>query len=528
VIPGPGTGSRGSGPTAATVDAGPGGFSRWPTPVLLVAFLAIAVPLAIQVTVWRDEAYSLVTTARSLGFAASNAVGFERQAPLYFIVLWLWRVVCPAPEYARLLSVACIAATIPVAGAIARRLFPRMHPAWFAALIASSPVAWFAALEIRVYALALLLSSLLILTFLGAFVSTGSRRAPWLAFVAAAVASLYTYYYLGFLLSAGALALGFARRWNDLVRYGAALGVVAVLCLPILTWLPDQVRHPSAGAQVEKSAAEVIQDFGRRTEAYVIPANRLVDRLDSETGIRVLRWALRAGAVLALVLLLRGRRSAPRHEDGTVLIAIWVLLAGVAIQFAVAGSVLGGHLIATRRYTDILVIPALLGLMSLLGGFARPGVRAALLAALVAANVADLWCTYRPPLTRTGDGKRIAAYLMQRERPGQAVAVFPNENVLVLEHYYRGPNPVFGIPRPVSLDVFEPQRTAFDTEAEVLETLERRAPGRRELWLVREEIEEYLGVDYRTEVLDAVIEKYFRTVQRERFFESEVRLLQRR
>lgn len=510
----------------ATMDRSHPRFSPWPTVSVVLGFLAVAAPLAIHANIWRDEAYSLLTTSKDLPSAAYNAVTFERQAPFYFVLLWFWRIACHAPEFARLLSVACIAATIALSAAISRRFYPRLHPAWLPALLASSPVAMFAALETRVYALALLLSSLLILLFADAFLATVSRPFVRVAFVGVAVVSLYTYYYLGFLLSAAALALILMRRWCALLRYASALAAVAMFSLPLLLWLPQQVRHPSPSADTGETSTAIIRTLALRTEAYLIPPNQLVNRLHSEPAIRTLRWTLRASAVLALVLLLRRRRSTRPRSNDPALFAIWVFVVMVAIQFATAAVMLGGHLVADRRYSDILLVPCLLALLSLLLPFTRRVVPAVLLLAILPANASELWLIYQPPFAKTGDGKRVAAYIMQQERPGEAVAVFPNEDVLVFDYYYRGVNPLFGIPRPVPLDRCDPRQSAFATESELVNTVAAHAPHHRRLWLVRDRHESYLGVDYRVAVLERFLEKYYHTVNRVQFVGSELLLLQ--
>ena len=90
--------------------------------------LAITLPLASLLNIWQDEAYTLETTSRGIGYAFAQAVGFEQNAPLYFVVISIWRHLGDGIFHLRLFSVACIAVTVLLTPAIARRYVPRSNP----------------------------------------------------------------------------------------------------------------------------------------------------------------------------------------------------------------------------------------------------------------------------------------------------------------------------------------------------------------------------------------------------------------
>ena len=70
--------------------------------------LAITVPLAAILNIWTDEAYTLNTTGKNLSYALVQAINFESQAPLYFILLNIWRSVNDSIFWARLFSIICV------------------------------------------------------------------------------------------------------------------------------------------------------------------------------------------------------------------------------------------------------------------------------------------------------------------------------------------------------------------------------------------------------------------------------------
>src|SRR5439155_3068690 len=156
--------------------------------------------LSWELNVWRDEMYSLHTSALPVPDAARHAIAFELQPPVYFALLAAWRTLDGSIWFARLLSSCFGAATIVVAAALSRRFAPRLHSAYAAALVATHPFVVWAGTEIRVYALVLFLSTLLTLTFVDAYWAASSRARSRLAFAAVATVALYTQYYLSFVL----------------------------------------------------------------------------------------------------------------------------------------------------------------------------------------------------------------------------------------------------------------------------------------------------------------------------------------
>ncbi|HYP50856.1 MAG TPA: hypothetical protein VEQ34_07940, partial [Pyrinomonadaceae bacterium] len=91
--------------------------------LLVAAHLAVAIPLAWVLNLWIDEAWTMQTTARGVGYALSEGVSGERQAPLYFVLLAVWRFFDESLFFARLFSILCTAASVFVFDRIADRIF---------------------------------------------------------------------------------------------------------------------------------------------------------------------------------------------------------------------------------------------------------------------------------------------------------------------------------------------------------------------------------------------------------------------
>jgi hypothetical protein len=81
---------------------------------LIALHLAVTLPLAYLLNIWVDEASTLYTTENGFSSALQNALAQEKQAPLYFWVLSLWRALNGSVFFARLLSIIFSVAAIIV------------------------------------------------------------------------------------------------------------------------------------------------------------------------------------------------------------------------------------------------------------------------------------------------------------------------------------------------------------------------------------------------------------------------------
>src|ERR1043165_7205748 len=99
--------------------------SSWPVWLLIGVHLAIAVPLAWYLNIWSDETSSLYSTEHGFVYAFQNAAAFERQAPLYFWLLSLWRELNGSIFFARIPSIIASVASIWLFARLVSRYLPR-------------------------------------------------------------------------------------------------------------------------------------------------------------------------------------------------------------------------------------------------------------------------------------------------------------------------------------------------------------------------------------------------------------------
>lgn len=506
--------------------------SRWPLWAVIVLHLGVVLPLAFVLPIWIDEAYSLRTTAHTIAESLRLGVTFELQAPLYFGVLSLWRTIDPSPEFARLLSILFTTATLFVAARISHRLFPNISDAFLPAIITLQPVFLYAALEIRVYALALFMSSVLVLLFVRSFLCDAKGREGLVAFALFASLALYTQYYLGFLLGALGIGLVVSGHFHEARRYLASLGLTGLIASPILLWLPRQLGGAAGATPLRLSGRESVRFVFGLIDLPVLPALQpWAEAVGSPAFTRALYWAVRLApwAVVACVLISRRNRAAPLQVRGVAL--WWAVLIACAAELSAVGALLGQHLVGSIQYSFPVALPAALAVASLLALIERPGVRAVCLLALLVSNGSLALQQYRP-LAKHGDSRRVAEYIMPREQPSEPIVVFTAEEALVLETYYHGINDLIPIPRPVPLDTYDLRNLAIASEEEVGGTLRLDDPQFDRLWLVTTPPEKHLstavGISFNQHFLRDYIDRYFDVVEEQRFHGGVVVSLMRR
>ena len=488
----------------ATAGERPG--SRWTIPALAGLYLAVALPLAARLDIWIDEAYTLETTGRGLRHAFHQALFFEGQPPLYFLLLALWRTLDGGVLFARLFSVICGAAALFAVAALSRRWFPEAHPGWLVALAGLNPFFFYAALEIRLYALALLLSALLLLLLHDGYVSPEPRRGARLGYGLAAVAALYTQYYLGFLLVAGAAALLALKRWRPLRDYLLAMAAVAVCFAPMLWIIPGQVASQTAAVMERASVREGVQALAGRIQEYAWPTTGLPEQL---------RGTARVGFALALAaLVLASRRAARRTE-----LTIWTLTAATALLFLIVRVEVTGPHLMQQRHTAALYLLSLLAVFPVVR---RTWILRIWTGAMVMLTAAAMVQTYGS-LAKEGDWARVASFLASNARPGEPILVLTAEAAIPLRHYYQGPAALVPLPAAEGFKTYDPRKFELQSEREI-ETALARSPEPRALWVVIHPLKpDWLGIDYGFDVLERYLARRYRVERDVLFFGTRVR-----
>lgn len=483
---------------------------------VLGMFAALVAFLAASLNIWQDEWYSLRTTSHGLAFAWRAAIRFEGLPPLYPVLLDGWRTLDHSVWFARWLSILCVGGAVVCSWSFAARYLRATPPAIVAAAIAFNPFTIYAAVEIRQYALALLFSVGLILTFFDGFIGAVPSRFARIAFVFCALGALYTQYYPVLLLAGGAAALVVLRERRALRDYGIALACVVVGALPVLAFLPAQM---GGSRTIAKSVSPDIPGPIETALSFALPHGWLAHWWS---------YPLNAGYDAALVGLIAALVAArPRITRENLALAAFI--AALVVCFALVPLILHEKLIFPRHGVALLA-PSVLVIFAVVDGAVRPGARRIALATYMtlyaALTALTLWTMYHG-LAKPGDFRRAAAYLSAHASGNQTVFAFDPEMVGPLRFYYHGSARIVALPQAMDFTRFDPASFAFTSAAQAQERLSA-VPAGRTVFLYRGDVCGERGDALGCRFLEAAIARDYRVVGGETLDSASVRQLIRR
>ena len=461
--------------------------------------------LSAVLSTWTDEEYSLASTGHGIAHAYARAVGFERQGPLYFVLLAAWRSIDASVFFARLFSVACIAGFLAVMAPLLRRVWPSA-PLFAFAAIAFNPFVVYAGTEIRLYAGAMLVSALLVRFFLDGFYDR-ERPSARIGFVAAAIAAAYLQYYLMFALVGFGAVLLFQRR-GQLAAYLGSCAVVALGMVPLIGIARAQVgiESPSPLGLI----ASLYIPFGASAD-YLLPLH-----FAKSGSLRLVYAGL---AIVALGSVIAAR---PRIERSAMAMA---LIAFTSIVLVTLVGLVAHVFVIAPRQTVVLFVPLALALAALLSTTRKPRFALGFAVAYTIATSCSLFSLYGHG-AKTGDWSRVGATLQSNVKTGDSVAIFDADAALPLARYYKGS--LIRIPSASAPNVYTSAAFVIESDAQVDADIGRARLGNRRLWLVKNVACAYRNPDYGCAHLDHILLRDYRVVSERAFFESTITELQPR
>jgi Dolichyl-phosphate-mannose-protein mannosyltransferase len=509
-----------------TVDAtnARGARSWWVLAASAAALIAITIWNSLHKSLWIDEAYSFHTATRTLAATWHQAIHFETQPPLYFILLNLWlRLGSPSVHWMRGLSaLAAIGCIVFLWATRPAHTGHRGVPASVFAVVTAT-VVW-AAAEARPYSLALLFSAWTMYYFVRIMDRQDDRS--WLdatLYAIGAYAGLMTFYYVGFLLVGqwiAAVVLQRGRRWLTI-----GLTAVALAFAPWLSVVHDQLtrninpvpaivaqpamRYLAGGPSTSPPAAFLAGVFG---DSPVLT--------QTSFGAIVIGGMILFVALLRFVVPDRGLQRATAattshppdayassHDLATyrwLEPALFVTLAAPAI--GLLGLQFSNIVSVYPRHLTCLTAPFIL-LCTLWTARIAPGVwRWVGGSALIAAALLALVSYERH--VDVADSRGAAAYVAQHDTAGEPILVIGPEAVLPFRYYYtrddRGQAPVFGIPIDASLDTYDPVLFDLRDTSQIGKRM-RDAGGPNRYWMVVSQ-----GFVWHTAPADSIVTSFLR------------------
>jgi|GEM_PF-509180 len=295
----------------------------------LLAVLALLLVTAyhvhrIQSTYMRDdEEISFRTTQYDLHYVVWYQAEQDVQAPLWFPIFWGWQQVVGRSEFAgRMLGVFISMLTLSLTYQLGRLWFGGSRYGLFAlALLGVN--AYFATyvLEIRPYALVMLLAALSMLAFWRWLKKQNNHHAVLYGVTLALM--MYAHYFLAFLILVQAIYFLTQRPSRTLLKQ-AGIAVVVALALWGL-WLPSFINQVRTLREVETGAEHMrgIAGIGSTTEPTSLDAVEALAQFMTN-GQVALYLLLLSGALL---MLWRSRAKRTLYSRGYLLALLWALAA---------------------------------------------------------------------------------------------------------------------------------------------------------------------------------------------------------
>ena len=492
--------------------------------ILLFLHAVIALPLAYFLNIWVDEASTLRTTQHGFLNAFQNVFADEKQAPLYFLTLSLWRKLSESIFFARLFSIVCSLLAVKVFYDLARQFWEDKTAVFIAAIFALHPYLIWASLEIRLYSLVILLSVLLLELFFDIYFQhreTGTQRRKQIYYVLVSIIALYTNYYLGFLLVGCFIALIILRRWREAKTYFLQMLVVGVSILPLLWIIKQQFAVRSTAFHQKKSIVEGLQILWNHFLTFILPTE-LFPTGDISAFSTFRLWFVRFAIVAVLVVLIKTKGKL-LNDKILALGTIWA----ICNLFLLFIYLLLGIKYVELRHSVNSFAPLILLVGSLITNI-LPKKAWVFLAVLYAVFFVYAGYALYPNAAKRGDWARIGAYIQQNETPNQPIIIFRNYDALALPYHYRGLNKILPDENFFAWEAEDSSASAnvYRKQTEfVISEIPRDVP---EIWLLTEETCQKPETQVACQPLENFIEANYTVLDTKDFYLERVRLLRKK
>lgn len=399
--------------------------------ILIFLHLIITIPLAYILNIWVDEASTLYNTEHGFIHTFQNVFHTEKQAPLYFLLLSLWRDIDASFFFARLFSIFCSCLAIKFFFDLAKQFFNQKQAILITTFFALHPFLIWISLEIRLYTMIVLLSVLLLKFFSEGYVNLNSRAR--IAFVITAIIGLYTNYYLGFLLVGGFTGLLFLRRWQSAKTYFWQMFIVGFAILPLLWFIRMQIETNTSGFKEVTSLIDGIKTLWGHCLTIIFPTEILTS--DETTKISMVRvWLVRLGILTVIILLIKNKF---RNLDDK----IWLfgIFTAVTLGFMLfAFSFLGVEYIVIR-HAAVIFATLVLFIGAVFANFLP--IRFWIIPAIIFA-ISFPYSIYMlyPTFAKRGDWIHIARFIEANEKPNQPILTSQAYDAISLPYHYQGKN----------------------------------------------------------------------------------------
>lgn len=398
--------------------------------LFLAAYFLLLIYLANKMYIWEDESYSLHTSSHSLSEVIKLSNNFEGQPPFYFALLAIWRLVDSSIFFARLLSVIFIFIAAYFFKLLTKFVVPKAETRWLVVLFLLNPFVVWAALEIRLYALVILLSTISIYYFLRYYLENKNKYLYILLIIS--LIGLYTQYFVAFLITSFALSILMFKGRKEFFKFCLYFIPVVLLFLPNLLFFSSQLsmaeNHVSSF-----SAWNGISRIIKTPQDFILGLNTVPVN-------RAIRWVIKV--IFLIIFLISFSKYFKENRNNLTKRILYSTLFSIAIIFILFFiAVPSFSLIYQDKYL-IIVLPLLLFLFFIFNWLPGKNIFFIILSLYY---IFLIVVTYRYPM-KSYDFKKVSSYLKSIETKKEPILFYGKTILPPFEYYYTGQNKLYGLP----------------------------------------------------------------------------------
>jgi hypothetical protein len=405
----------------------------------IILYTALLLYTAQKINISEDETYTLNTTSRNLAGVIDQSYNFEFQLPGYFVLLSFWRLISSGILFAKLFSILSIAVATIYIYKLSNLFKQKKASLWIVIIFLLNPFSVWAALEIRLYAFAILLSTVIIYTFY-LYVFKNRKKALYL-FLICALIGVYTQYFFVFLVFVLAVTTIFIKGWKYFLKICLYLIPVAILFLPNLIFLPNQLKMQEAHGNSHFDFTKIVAVL-HSPQSLALAINYIPPAWLN----RIIRSLFLLFFIIACYKLYKNnslKNDAFYKNYKIILLSIFLLV------FLFALGVYITDIVFTTKYM-VVTYPFFILLLLVFESY--PKIYTNLIYGTISIYFLIILIPfYRHPVN-TYDFKSIAKFVEKIEQPNEPILMYRSNIALPFEYYYNGKNKIIPLPKPVNFN----------------------------------------------------------------------------
>jgi mannosyltransferase len=417
----------------------------------IIIYGGVLIFLAYKLNIWEDESYSLHTTSNNLKNVIQQSYYFEGQPPAYFLLLAVWRLINSGIFFARLLSLLFIGFSAVFFFRVVRLLSNLACSRWMLIIFLLNPFTVWAALEIRLYAMVIFLSTISMYYFLRYFIE-GKNRYLYLLMITSVV-GLYTQYFFVFEIAAFGCSLLIFMGWKVFLKFCLYLVPVIILCVPNMFFVFRQIETAKSKNLVYTTLNRVSSVL-HSPQDLMLAAKTVPFAFGIRTGIKIIFIFVLAWGFFRLYKKEMNTSNPYFTKINIVVLTLAILLSLYCVIFGITGSY-------QLRYMSLLY-PILILLFVIFKEFPLVA-RNLMYAAMSLYYISLLALQYKHPVKRY-DFKTAGMFIEKNERNGEPILLYNKMLLPPFNYYYTGRNRLVALPEFIYDDEYYEENINDTTE----------------------------------------------------------------